>query len=261
MEGWITLQRKMLEWEWYSNINVKIVFLHLLLTANYKDKKWKGIEIKRGQVVTSYSNLADDVGLTVRQVRCAIDKLKMTNEITTKPTNKYTLITIEKYNYYQNVEQENDIQNDTQDDKQMTNKGQTNDNQMTIKCQQHNKDNNINKDNKETNNTTIALSEAEASTSDTAKASKQIKHKYGAYKNVLLKDQELQALQKDFSNWEELIIYLDEYIEMKGTKYKSHYMAIRKWVVDAVKRKNNKNTNIQNENVFFDILRNEGKME
>lgn len=94
---------------------------------------------------------------------------------------------------------------------------------------------------------TDTLSEAEASSSDdmsslksqkskrkndTAKASK---HKYGEYKNVLLKDEELQALQKDFANWEELIKYLDEYIEMKGYKAKSHYLCIRKWVVKAVK--------------------------
>lgn len=68
--------------------------------------------------------------------------------------------------------------------------------------------------------------------SDIAKASK---HKYGVYQHVLLKDEELQTLKKDYPNWEELINYLDEYIEMKGYKAKSHYLCIRKWVADAVK--------------------------
>ena len=86
--------------------------------------------------------------------------------------------------------------------------------------------------------TNITTSEDKSSTVDTAKASK---HKYGEYKHVLLKDEELQKLQKDFGNWKELITYLDEYIEMKGYKAKSHYLAIRKWVVDAVKK--NKRTN------------------
>lgn len=100
---------------------------------------------------------------------------------------------------------------------------------------------------KKQTNVADTLSEAEASESDdmsslksqksekkndTAKASK---HKYGEYKNVLLKDEELQALQKDFANWGELIKYLDEYIEMKGYQAKSHYLCIRKWVVKAVK--------------------------
>lgn len=80
------------------------------------------------------------------------------------------------------------------------------------------------------NNTTA--SEDESSTAS-AKANK---HKYGEYKNVLLKDEELQKLKNDYKNWEELIKYLDEYIEMKGYKAKSHYLCIKKWVVNAVKR-------------------------
>lgn len=90
----------------------------------------------------------------------------------------------------------------------------------------------------------ITTSETKVSTVDTAKASK---HKYGEYKHVLLKDEELQKLQKDFENWEELIKYLDEYIEMKGYKAKNHYLAIKKWVVDAVKRnkKNNETKEIE----------------
>ena len=81
------------------------------------------------------------------------------------------------------------------------------------------------------NNIYIPLPKAETSSSDVAKASK---HKYGEYKHVLLKDEELQALKRDYANWEELIKYLDEYIEMKGYKAKSHYLCIRKWVVNAV---------------------------
>lgn len=65
-----------------------------------------------------------------------------------------------------------------------------------------------------------------------------IKHKYGEYKNVLLKDDELEKLKKEYSNYEDLIKYLDEYIEMKGYKAKSHYLCIKKWVTDAVKNVN-----------------------
>ena len=83
----------------------------------------------------------------------------------------------------------------------------------------------------------IPASEEKSSTAS-AKANK---HKYGEYKNVLLKDEELQKLQKEYINREELIKYLDEYIEMKGYKAKSHYLCIKKWVVDAVKKENLKN--------------------
>ena len=84
---------------------------------------------------------------------------------------------------------------------------------------------------------TIPASE-EKSSSASVKANK---HKYGEYKNVLLKDEELQKLKDKYENWEELIKYLDEYIEMKGYKAKSHYLCITKWVVDAVKKKNKTN--------------------
>ena len=68
-----------------------------------------------------------------------------------------------------------------------------------------------------------------------------IKHKYGEYKNVLLTDDEYNRLNNDYSNCDELIKYLDEYIEMKGYKAKSHNLAIRKWVVSAVEEHNKKN--------------------
>lgn len=65
------------------------------------------------------------------------------------------------------------------------------------------------------------------------------KHKYGEFNHVLLTEKEYTKLINDFGNSIALesITYLDEYIEMKGTKYKSHNMAIRKWVIDAVKKK------------------------
>ena len=69
---------------------------------------------------------------------------------------------------------------------------------------------------------------------------KEKKHKYGEYKNVLLTDKELQLLKSNYDNVDELITYLDEYIEMKGYKAKSHYLCIRKWVTKAVKQNNKK---------------------
>ena len=131
MEGWIKIHRKMLDWEWYNDNNTKILFLHLLLTANHKEKKWRGQIIKRGQKITSIQHLAEETRLSVRQVRTSLDKLKSTHEITIKTTNKNTLVTIEKYNDYQGKDNNNDKQNDKQPDNEMTIERQTNDKQMT----------------------------------------------------------------------------------------------------------------------------------
>ena len=62
------------------------------------------------------------------------------------------------------------------------------------------------------------------------------KKKYGEYKHVLLTEKEYETLKNDYDNYNDLITYLDEYIEMKGYKAKSHYLCIKKWVVDAVKQ-------------------------
>ena len=80
------------------------------------------------------------------------------------------------------------------------------------------------------------------------------KHKYGEYKNVLLKDEELQNLKEQYQNWEELIKYLDEYIEMKGYKAKSHYLCIKKWVVDAVKKQKANNNTAKNKTAMEEFL-------
>ena len=74
------------------------------------------------------------------------------------------------------------------------------------------------------------------------KSKSESKHRYGEYQHVLLKDSEYKKLADEYgeSMRDECIIFLDEYIEMKGYKAKSHYLCIRKWVLDAVKEKQKK---------------------
>ena len=90
--------------------------------------------------------------------------------------------------------------------------------------------------NTDTNTLTYNIEEKEI------KKEKETKHKHGEYKNVLLTDSELQRLKEEFGEeqTEKAITYLDEYIEMKGYKAKSHNLAIRKWVFDALKEKKQK---------------------
>lgn len=66
------------------------------------------------------------------------------------------------------------------------------------------------------------------------------KSKYGTYSHVLLTDAEYQKLKDEHSNADEIIQFLDDYIEEKGTKYKSCYMAINRWVINAVEERKRK---------------------
>jgi len=129
--GFIKLHRKIIEWEWYSDVNVCRVFLHLLLTANFENKKWQGIDISRGQVITSLEKLGKSTTLTIQQVRTALTKLKSTHEITIKSTKLHTFITLTNYNLYQdrivesNTPDNTPYNNSSTDDQQRINKEST----------------------------------------------------------------------------------------------------------------------------------------
>lgn len=126
----------MLDWEWYNDSVVKDVFLHLLLSANHKDNKYKGIEIKKGQLLTGRLKLASDLNLTEMQIRTALKKLKSTNEITIKTTSKYSIISIKNWDKYQ--------QDNQQDNQQITNKQPTNNQQITTNNNEKNDKNDKN---------------------------------------------------------------------------------------------------------------------
>ena len=131
--------------------------------------------------------------------------------------------------------------------KQKKSKIEANDKQTISKTLTNvNVNENVNVNKKENIKEKLTASEDKSSTASV----KANKHKYGKYKHVLLKDEELQSLKEDYQNWNELIEYLDEYIEMKGYKAKSHYLCIKKWVVDAVKRngKPKKESNFEQRN-------------
>ena len=112
--SFIKMYRKFLSWEWYSDIVTKILFLHLLLLANWRDKKWQGIIVKRGQLISTPEKLSHELGLSIQQVKTAIMKLKRTGEITTRGTNKFTTYTLMNYNTYQNHNTDGNQQNKDQ---------------------------------------------------------------------------------------------------------------------------------------------------
>lgn len=120
---YIKLYDQILKWEWYRNPNTFRLFIHLLLRANYCDLRFEGRTVKRGQLVTSLPTLALETGLSVREIRTAIDHLKSTGELTDTSTSKYRVITIVNYDRYQD--------SDRQIDSQATGERQASDRQAT----------------------------------------------------------------------------------------------------------------------------------
>ena len=74
-------------------------------------------------------------------------------------------------------------------------------------------------------------------------APKPKKRKFGEYSHVLLTEDQRTKLIEEYGETvtAKAITFLDEYIEMKGYKAKNHYLAIKKWVIDAVKEREQKN--------------------
>ena len=99
--GWVKLFRSFTKWGWYTDVSVKVVYLHLILTANSKDTIWNGVTIKRGQLVTSYRNLGADVGLDVHSTHRAVKKLCETGEISVQSNAKFSIITLNNYDSFQ----------------------------------------------------------------------------------------------------------------------------------------------------------------
>lgn len=203
MSGFVKIARKLLEWEWYTDTNVKILFFHLLLKANWKDGRFRGLAVPRGSLVTSISTLSDELGITNKQVRTALAKLEKTGEVGKQTASKFTIISITNYSLYQN------------EGKQGASKGQD-EGKMRATIEERKKE----------------REEEEEEKINTPRAKeKPLKLAYGEFKNVMLTDEEFSKLVDKhgkpfvFSLVEEM----SAGIEAKGYKYKSHYAAFRTW--------------------------------
>lgn len=131
--GYVRLYRSLLNWEWYTDSNTKDVFIHLILTANYEPKKWRGKTIERGQRVASYASLASELKLSVKSVRTALNHLKSTGEVAILSNHEYSIITIKNYESYQ------DGANQTANLGQSEGKPRANEGQQCKKAKESNK--------------------------------------------------------------------------------------------------------------------------
>jgi DNA-binding transcriptional MerR regulator len=136
MSGWIKIHRKFLDWEWFNKSEAVHLFLYMLIKANHKDAKWQGNDVKRGQFISSLGNISNATGISIQQIRTILKKLEKTNEIEVKSTSQFTIVTICKYECYQ-------------DENETTNKPLTNNQQTTNKRLTTNKNDKKEKNEKE----------------------------------------------------------------------------------------------------------------
>ena len=165
-EGYIKINRKILEWRWFKDPVTRAVFEYLLLSANWHDASFRGVEVKRGQALRSIKTIAEDNGISERQARTALNHLKATSEVTSEATSSGTLITIENYSVYQGGVDESDKLIDKLLDKRATSETAKSDKQATTyKKNKKNINNNnkyLEKENKERESSSLLQASHEA---------------------------------------------------------------------------------------------------
>lgn len=194
-QGWVRLHRQFLEWEWYEDNNTKVLFLHILLKANHKDRRYKGKLVKRGELLTGRDILSKEVGLSVQQIRTALNKLKSTNEITIKSTKQGTIIQIVKYNYFQIVTNES------------TNNQPTSNQQVTT-------NNNVKKEKNEKNIPTFLDFKSYALSKQPDVSLEALKYKYDAW----VENGWRNGNDREIKNWKTSLLQTLQYIPKQPKK-------------------------------------------
>lgn len=97
MAGFVKLNRDLLEWAWSDNAVTFGVYAKFLLLAAWKEIEYHGVRLKRGELLTNQSEIAQQTGLSRQQVRTVLDRLKATNKITIKQSGRNSIITMLDY--------------------------------------------------------------------------------------------------------------------------------------------------------------------
>lgn len=218
-DTFVKLNRKILDWKWYQDGTTFRVFIHLILKANVFDNDFQNITVHRGQLVTSYGCIADDLGfyknsnINVEPIRTAIRHLKKTGEITTKRIQKGLLITINNYEKYQGEVMQNNQENfSAPNENTMETKSEPN--HFPIKTQQYNKLNKYNKSYK-----------------SKTERQKLLLPPLGLFENVFLTEKEKQDLESKYpKTYQGKIDRLSRYLVNSRKKYVNHYAVLLGWL-------------------------------
>jgi hypothetical protein len=105
-EGYIRLHRSLTDWQWYHDDACLRLLIHLLMRVNWKQGKWKNVDVMPGSTVTSLDRLADSIGWSRSKLRCTMDKLKSSGDIATTTTNHWTAITLVNWAKYQQMDEQ-----------------------------------------------------------------------------------------------------------------------------------------------------------
>ena len=120
MEGWIKIERAILDHWIFQDAEYFRAWMYILLTVNHEDRtilvNHTPTKIKRGTMLTSIAKLAEKLGWSRSKTHRYIKLLISEKMITKSGTPSGTLLTVVKYGFYQGQWNTHDTPGDTPDD-------------------------------------------------------------------------------------------------------------------------------------------------
>lgn len=194
-QGFIKLWRELAEKEAYRDIKERLVFIHLLIVAEWKQTERRGCRLNPGDVLITVKELEAATGLSAQEVRTALNKLTKQQTINKRTTNQYSIITIENWRKYQGGNEcgNKRLPKDQQTEQQANNKPS------------------LSKEGEE-------IQRREEATP------------YGEFENVFLTPSEFEKLTASMpTQYTDYIENLSLYMERTGKTYQNHYLTILAW--------------------------------
>lgn len=150
MQGFISLHRKLMENPIWGDPNYLKLWVYCLFKATHQEHEQllgnQMVILQRGQFVTGRNSLAEDLNKGVKPKQQVnnltwwryLQNLETWGMLNIKSNNKYSVVTIDKYDFYQSVFNKSEQQTEHQ----MNNKRTTNEQQMNTNNNVNNENNN-----------------------------------------------------------------------------------------------------------------------
>lgn len=96
------------------------VFMYLLLRAGYRNRCFRGQEIRIGETVATYPSIALGTGITERQARTALAKLVKSGMVSVRRYPKFSVVTVIDYDEFQGVSGSGSVKSQPDDSQPVT---------------------------------------------------------------------------------------------------------------------------------------------
>ena len=99
-KGFIKLHRSFMDCSWYNDVKMRVMFLHLLLSASWTEYEYGGFKIGHGDCRITMRELGAACGQSVKECRGALERLTKAGMVAVRRTPKFSIITILNYDEY-----------------------------------------------------------------------------------------------------------------------------------------------------------------